>query len=138
MSTTFLHTPPDHFGYMEDADAVVTEKVQLAITTYCLQQLGPALMAPVVGQFFGKFDKHLDKIWSKSCGCVAVALALPGNGQQSTHNNNKPQAVLDFKKMKISGIEANREAVNSSSLARWENLYHDVHNLSIRSNNTGT
>ncbi len=73
MSATFLLSPPDQMGYMED------EVFQVGITTY-LGQPCP-LMAPVMGRYFRKCGKQLD--WY---GMNLAAASQPGHGLRSLHN----------------------------------------------------
>ena len=61
----FLLSPPDEFGYMEDP------QFQIALATY-LGQSCPVL-APVVGQYFGKKGVVLDQY-----GTNLASAALPG------------------------------------------------------------
>jgi hypothetical protein len=81
MSATFLLSPLDQLGYVED------EVFQVDIATY-LGQPCP-LMAPVMGCYFGKRGKQLN--WS----CVNLAAAsLPGHRHHSL--NNKLQNHLGY------------------------------------------
>ena len=96
MSSIFLHSPPDHFGYMEDP------VFQVAWTTY-LGQACP-LMAPVVGRYFGKNGDVLDKY-----GANLASASLPGAGHRALHN--KLQSILQAM-MRLGGIYSEKEAAN--------------------------
>jgi hypothetical protein len=96
MSSVFLHSPPDQFGYME------SPVFQVALTTY-LGQACP-LMAPVVGRYFGKKGDALDKY-----GANLAAASLPGQGHRVLHN--ELQSLLQAM-MKLGGIYSEKEAVN--------------------------
>ncbi len=74
MSATFVLSPPDQLGYMED------EVFQVGIATN-LGQPCP-LMAPVTGCYFGKCGKQLDQYGTN----LAVA-SLPGHGHRSYTTN---------------------------------------------------
>jgi hypothetical protein len=73
MSATFLLSPLDQLGYMED------EVFQVGIATY-LGQPCP-FMAMVTGCYFGKRSKQLD--WY---GTNLAAASMPGHGHHSLHN----------------------------------------------------
>ena len=88
ISGQFLLSPPDHFGYIKDT------VFQSAFATY-LGQACP-IIAPVVGRFFGKDGKQLDKY-----GANLAAAALPGQGHRTLHN--QLQALLQAM-MKLGGI----------------------------------
>jgi hypothetical protein len=96
MSTTFLLSPPDQLGYMED------EVFQVGIATY----LGKScpLMPPVIGPYFGKHGEQLN--WY---GANLAAASLPGQGHCSLHNklHSITQAM-----MKLGGIHSAAEAFN--------------------------
>ena len=96
MSSVFLLSPPDQFGYMEDPI------VQVAFTTY-LGQPCP-YMAPLVGRYFGRNGQKLDQF-----GANLAAAALPGQGHRTTHN--KIQSILQSM-MKLGGIHSEKEAAN--------------------------
>jgi hypothetical protein len=96
MSATFLLSPPDQLGYMED------EVFQVGIATY-LGQPCP-LMAPVTGRYFGKCGKQLD--WY---GANLAAASLPGQGHCSLHN--KLQLITQAM-MKLGGIHSAAEVIN--------------------------
>ena len=96
MSAVFLHSPPDQFGYIEDP------VFQVAVATY-LGQPCP-LMQPLVGRFFGKKGKRLDKY-----GANLAAASLPGQGHSALHN--QLQSLLQAM-MKLGGIQSEKEAVN--------------------------
>jgi hypothetical protein len=66
MSATFLLSPPDQLGYMED------EVFQVGIATY-LGQPCP-LMAPAPGCYFGKYREQLNQY-----GTNLAAASLPGH-----------------------------------------------------------
>ncbi len=96
MSATFLLSPPDQLGYMED------EVFQVGIATY-LGQPCP-LMAPVTGCYFGKCGKELNQY-----GANLAASSLPGHGHCSLHN--KIQSITQAM-MKLGGIHSAAEVVN--------------------------
>jgi hypothetical protein len=73
MSATFLLSPLDQLGFMED------EVFQVGIATY-LGQPCP-LTALVTGCYFGKQGEKLDRF-----GANLAAASLPGHGQCSLHN----------------------------------------------------
>ena len=96
MSSMFLLSPPDHFGYMENPHFMIS------LATY-LGQPCP-VMAPVVGRFYGKSGARLDKY-----GANLAAASLPGQGHRALHN--KLQSIVQAM-MKVGGIFAEKEAVN--------------------------
>jgi hypothetical protein len=96
MSATFLLSPLDQLGYMED------EVFQVGIATY-LGQPCP-LMAPVTGRYFGKCGKQLDRY-----GANLAASSLPGHGHRNLHN--KIQSITQAM-MKLGGIHSAAEAAN--------------------------
>ena len=95
-SSVFLHSPPDQYGYMED------EVFQVALATY-LGQPCP-IMAPLVGRYFGKKGKQLDKY-----GANLAAAPLPGQGHSALHNHLQS---LIMAMMKLGGISSDKEAAN--------------------------
>jgi hypothetical protein len=96
MSGTFLLSPTDQLGYMED------EVFQVGIATYLGQPC--QLMAPVTGCCFGKRRKQLD--WY---GVNLAAASLPGHKHCSLHN--KLQSITQAM-MKLGGIHYALKAVN--------------------------
>ncbi len=96
MSATFLLSPPDQLGYMED------EVFQVGFATY-LGQPCP-LMAPVMGCYFGKCGEQLDRH-----GANLAAASLPGHGHCSLHD--KLQSITQAM-MKLGEILSAAEAVN--------------------------
>jgi len=95
-SGTFLLSPPDPFGYIEDP------VYQVAMTTY-LGQPCP-LMTPLVGRFFGKKGTHLDQY-----GANLASAALHDQGHRALHS--KLQSILQ-QMMKLGRISAVKEAAN--------------------------
>ena len=73
MSGTFILSPPDHFGYMEDPI------FQVAVTIYFGQAC--LLITPLIGRYFGKKGQVLDKYGAN----LAVA-SLPGHGHSAPYN----------------------------------------------------
>jgi hypothetical protein len=96
MSATFLLSPRDQLGYMEN------EVFQMGIPTY-LGQPCP-LAAPATGCYFGKCGKQL--YWY---GTNLAAASLPGYGHCSLHN--KLQSITQAM-MKLEGIHSTAKAVN--------------------------
>ncbi len=96
MSATFLLSPPDQLGYMED------EVFQVGIATYHGQPC--PLMALVLRRYFGKHGKQLD--WY---GVNLAAASLPGHKHRSLHN--KLQSIAQAM-MKLGGIHSAAKAVN--------------------------
>jgi hypothetical protein len=96
MSATFLLSPPDQLGYMED------EVFQVGIATY-LGQPCP-LKAMVTGRYFKKRSEQLN--WY---GANLAAASLPGQGHRSLHN--KLQSITQAM-MKLGGIHSTAEVVN--------------------------
>jgi hypothetical protein len=96
MSATFLLSPPDQLGYMED------EVFQVGIATY-LSQPCP-LVAPVVECYFGKCGKYFDPYSAN-----LASASLPGHGHCSLHN--KLQSITQAM-MNLGGIHSAAEAVN--------------------------
>jgi hypothetical protein len=96
MSATFLLSPPDQLGQMED------EVFQVGIATY-LGQPCP-LMAPATGCYFGKRSEQLD--WY---GANFAAASLPGHRHCSLLN--KLQSITQAM-TKVGGIHSVGEAVN--------------------------
>ena len=72
MSSVWLHSPPDQFGYIEDL------LFGVMFATY-LGQPCPAI-APVVGRFFGNNGARVD-----AYGANLPATALPGRGWSALH-----------------------------------------------------
>ena len=98
ISAVFLHSPPDQFGYMEDP------VFQVGILATYLGQPCP-LIAPVVGQFFGKTGQRpLDEY-----GANLASAPLPGQSWSILHNSI--QSILQSM-MKLAGISTEKEAVN--------------------------
>ncbi len=96
MSATFLLSPPDQLGYMED------EVFQVGIATYLGQPC--QLMTSVTGHYFGKHGMQLD--WYDA---NLAAASLPGHGQPS--QQNKLQSITQAM-MKLGGIHSAAKAVN--------------------------
>ena len=95
-SAVFLHSPPDHFGFMEDP------VFQHGFANY-LGQPCP-LVAPLVGMYFGSAGKQIDEY-----GANLAAAALPGMGWKALHDSL--EATVQ-QMMKLGGIHAQRQAVN--------------------------
>jgi hypothetical protein len=93
MCATFLHSPPDQLGYMED------EVFQVGIATYLGQPC--SLMAPVTGCYFGKCGKQH--------GANLAAASLPGHGHCNLHK--KLQSITQAM-IKLGGIHSTAKAVN--------------------------
>jgi hypothetical protein len=96
MSATFLVSPPDQLGYMED------EVFQVGIATY-LGQPCP-LVAPVTRHYFEKRGEQLNRY-----GTNLAAALLPGHRHCSLHN--KLQSITQAM-MKLGGIYSAAKAVN--------------------------
>ena len=96
MSYVFLHSPPDHIGYMEN------ETLRMGFARY-LGQPCP-VMAPMVGRFFGNAGQKLDKY-----GRNLAAANLPGQGFRTLHNAIQDMMVSI---MKVAGIQSHTEAAN--------------------------
>ena len=96
MSYVFLHSPPDHVGYMEN------ETLRMGFARY-LGQPCP-VMAPMVGRYFGKTGQQLDKY-----GRNLAAANLPGQGHRTLHNAIQDMMVNI---MKVAGIQSHTEAAN--------------------------
>ena len=88
MSTVFIHSPPDQYGFIEDPI------FQVASATY-LSQPCPH-MQPIVGRYFGKKGQQLDN------GANLAAASLPGQGHSALHN--QLQSILQQAMMKLGGI----------------------------------
>ena len=73
MSGTWLHSPPDHFGFIEDL-------IFMVIIATFLGQPCPAV-APVVGRFFGKNGTRVDRY-----GADLASASLPGQSHRVLHN----------------------------------------------------
>ena len=96
LSSVWLHSPPDSFGYIEDP------LFGVMFTTY-LGQPCPAI-APVVGRFFGHNGTRVN-----AYGANLAATSLPGRGWSVLHD--KLQSILQ-EMMKLGGIQSEKEAVN--------------------------
>ena len=77
----FLHSPPDHVGYMEN------ETLRMGFARY-LGQPCP-IIAPLVGRYFGQRGQLLDKY-----GRNLAAAALPGQGHRALHNAIQHNTLL--------------------------------------------
>ena len=125
MSSTWLHSPPNHFRYIEDP------VFQVIIATF-LGQPCPEIL-PVVGRFFGKNGAQVD-----TYGANLAVASLPGQGHRVLHN--KLQSIVQAM-MKLDGINSEKEAVNfllgkvsephifsyANHVAREANLRKDAH-----------
>ena len=96
MSYVFLHSPPDHVGYMEN------ETLRMGFARY-LGQPCP-IIAPLVGRYFGQRGQLLDKY-----GRNLAAAALPGQGHRALHNAIQ-HLMVDI--LKVAGIHSHMEAAN--------------------------
>ena len=96
MSYVFLHSPPDHVGYMEN------ETLRMGFARY-LGQPCPVI-AQMVGRYFGQRGQQLDKY-----GRNLAAASLPGQGHRALHNAIQ-HMMVDI--MKVAGIQSHMEAAN--------------------------
>ena len=96
MSSMWLHSPPDQFGFIEDPLFCVI------FATY-LGQPCPAI-TPVVGKILGSSGTRVD-----AYGANLSAALLPGKGHQGLHD--KLQSILQDM-VKLGGIQSEKEAVN--------------------------
>ena len=96
MSAVWLHSPPDHFGYIEDP------VFQAVMVTY-IGQPCPTI-TPVVGTSFGRKGARVDQY-----GANLAAAALPGQGHSVLHN--KLQSMVQSM-MKLGSIHLEKEAAN--------------------------
>ena len=103
MSAVWLHSSPDHFGYIEDP------ALQVVMATY-LGQPCPAITR-VVGRFFGSKRARVDQYRAN----LTEAALL---GQRHSVLHNKLQSMVQLM-MKL-GVFIRRRRRSTSSLARWE------------------
>ena len=96
MTSTWLHSPPDRLGYIENP-------LFRMIFPAHLGQPCPA-MAPVVGRYFGQSGQQLDAF-----GANLAAAKLPGQGHRILHN--LLQDVIKSK-AKLGCIVTEKEAAN--------------------------
>ena len=96
MSSTWLHSPPDHFGFIKDP-------LFVAIMATFLGEPCPAV-ALAVGRFFGKNGARVDKD-----GANLASAVLPGQGHRVLHN--KLQSIVQAM-MNLGGVHLEKEAVN--------------------------
>ena len=96
MSGTWLHLPPDQFGFTEDPIFIV-------IFAALLGQPFPAA-APVVGRYFRERGTRVDPY-----GANLSAVSLTGKGHCAFHN--ELYSIVQ-EMMKIGGIQSEMEPIN--------------------------